>query len=184
MKTTRITSSLFVASLLLVASAVQGEVIRDPGDSTRAIAVENVDIGGTLYNVSFPGPTEAFNIYGDLPGVFPFTTFESAAAAVNAVVTELNLAGGIFAVGGSNSIFNQNFNLIYATEGTGLGAIGFLARSFAEGEDWTFAEESDQALYNADSRVYAFVEVVPEPSAVWLSGSALAVLGWLKRRTI
>jgi hypothetical protein len=169
---------------LLGASAAQALVIRDIDDPTIASGIINLDIGGTLYDVTWPGPIEAVNVYGELPGVFAFTTFESAQTAVNAIAIDLNAAGGIHSVGAFSGVANQFFNLVFATQGSGLTSVGFLARSFAAGDVWTLDGEQDQAFYLADSRVYASIvpAVIPVPAAVWLFGSALGLLGWMRRK--
>jgi hypothetical protein len=55
----RVTVGVFFVSLLLLASAAQAtDVIRDGNEPTRAIGINNLDIGGTLYDVDFKFPKE------------------------------------------------------------------------------------------------------------------------------
>jgi hypothetical protein len=80
--------------LLLGTSAAQAAtVFFDPSDPERAIGINNLDVGGTLYNVAFISQTTAQSLYGDVPGVFDFPDSASASAAVDAVNVELNAEG-------------------------------------------------------------------------------------------
>ena len=158
-------------------------MIRAPGDDSRAIAVTDVTFAGgdpRGYNVILTGPTEAFNVYGEFGEEdLPFDNFDTALAAVTAVSQQLTDAGGIEFVGNlSAPVSNEFFNLVYRTEQDGLIVTGFLARAFADqdSDGWFADPQSDQALYNLDSRVYADFSVVPVPAAVWLFGSALVGL--------
>jgi hypothetical protein len=70
---------------------VGATVIFDPEDSTQAIGIKNLDIGGTLYNVAFTASgTTAAQVYDTYPGTFDFVTNSTAADAANAVNAALN----------------------------------------------------------------------------------------------
>ena len=67
--------------------------------------------------------------------------------------------------------FDKEGNYVRYENTTGVQALvsGFFTRS---NEDY------------ADVTYIVFAEVIPIPAAVWLFGSALGLLGWLKRRPV
>ena len=69
------------------------EVIFDPANSQKATGINNLNIGGTLYNVAFTTLHFANEVYGPYPGVYDFTTIDSAGAAVDTVDLALTAAG-------------------------------------------------------------------------------------------
>lgn len=175
-------------SLLLGASVVQAAVVTAPGDSSRAIEVTNVNVDGTLYNVTFPGPTEAFNVYGTLGQEdLPFTDESTASAAIGAINDQLNNAASeILYVGGTSlSDVQRFFHIVFETEGFGTTARGSFVRSAGPdtiGNDFWINTGTDVLFYNTDERVFADFTVVPVPAAVWLFGSALLGLVGVARR--
>jgi hypothetical protein len=86
---------VFAIGLLLGTSAVQAaNVIFDSSDSTKAIGIENLEIIGKHYNVTFTPPsTAAFQVYGSFPGTYDFDTSSEALEAVQAVNDALNING-------------------------------------------------------------------------------------------
>jgi hypothetical protein len=94
---TTVLSAIFVFAmgLLLGTSAVQAaNVIFDSSDSTKAIGIENLDILGELYNVTFTPPsTAAVTVYGPFPGTYDFDTTSEALEAVQTVNDALNING-------------------------------------------------------------------------------------------
>jgi hypothetical protein len=156
-----------VLALLLGAGAAQAtEVIRDGNQSTRAIGITNLDIGGTLYDVDFIFPQEPWNVYGDTPGEFDFNTNESALAATDAVTAALNTEGGVFYVGsqgGTNGRPATFYSVAYAsqtfTDGREADALQWRV-SFQDGT-WLPGVDTT-SLWEGDVRTWAtFTEVNP-----------------------
>jgi hypothetical protein len=89
---------------LVSMSSQAADVVFDPNNSTQATGIENLNIGGTFYNVEFTSTgTVAGQVYGMFPGRFDFTLATTAAAAVDAVNRELNKAGAT-GVGAEGSV--------------------------------------------------------------------------------
>jgi hypothetical protein len=83
-----------MALLLGTSTARAATVNFDPDNPTQATGIENLDIGGTFYNVAFTAnSTGAFKVYGPFPGTFDFDTSQTAADAANAVNNALNING-------------------------------------------------------------------------------------------
>ena len=156
-----------------------------PTSGTCVTGILNLDVLGTIYDVQVVVDTGA-NVFGSPTSPSPLPTFwgdqAGAAAAVTALVTALNSAGGIEgATGVAGSRYwidvpwgTSNFaglplNVEFASvSGTnwvnsGQGACGFVPGCDVEG--WAL-----------------FTPVVPVPAAVWLFGSALGVMGWMRRK--
>jgi hypothetical protein len=80
--------------LLGTSTAQAATVIFDPGDSTKATGIENLEIIGKLYNVTFTPPsTAAVQVYGFFPGTYDFDTSSEALEAVQTVNDALNING-------------------------------------------------------------------------------------------
>ncbi len=83
-----------MALLLGTSTARAATVNFDPDNPTQATGIENLDIGGTFYNVAFTAnSTAAFQVYGRFPGTFDFDTSQTAADAAHAVNNALNING-------------------------------------------------------------------------------------------
>jgi hypothetical protein len=175
-----------VLALLLGAGAAQAtEVIRDGNQSTRAIGIMDLDIGGTLYEVDFIFPQDPEIVYGDLPGEFDFNTNESALAATDAVTAALNTEGGVFYVGsqgGFNGPAATHYSVAYASETFTDGREADVHSWRVSFEDGTWLPGVDTISdWEGDERTWAIFTVVPEPQGVLLNGAALLVLAGLAK---
>ncbi len=163
-----------VVFILLVSTAANAYTIVEssPGVVT---GIGGLDIGGVLYNVDFQ--TDVYSTFG---GVEDF--WSSAAdvdTAVGAIVTVMN-SEGIAALNNGNTGIPAVFFSVSHPSVSGDGQRGLLTDGV-----W-------QVLGCCDNlaNVKAFLgttgltawSVVPLPAAVWLFGSGLALLGWLRRR--
>lgn len=163
--------------LLLGTSAAQAAtVVRDPGDSATAIGIEDLNVGGTLYDVDFLGPTEAVNVYGPLPGTFDFTTSASAQNAVAEVAAALNLAGGVLRVGPDRDVAGLSYRVGWETSVGPLDAdLLSVWEGVGETGEWLPVTDPDVVIYAADSRIYADFTVAggepPPPIGVDLTGT-------------
>ena len=158
--------------LLFLALSVDATTLyySDPGH-TVVTGIKNLDVGGTLYNVDFNADT-----YGTFGGDDEFWTTEAEASAAVDTINALFEVNGVYALG-NGGIPDCEGSPCYTVK---YGAdVGVLAYSFGP---W----------YNLGGVAYgsefdpiatAWSVAVPIPAAVWLFGSALAGLGWFRRRT-
>jgi hypothetical protein len=85
-------------------------VILDENNSHNALGIENLSVGGELYNVEFVW-IDARTLYGPPPGTFDFPTLAAVVEAVDAVAAVLNSVGGIVSVAPEElEIFEVGFN--------------------------------------------------------------------------
>ncbi len=156
-------------ALAALGSPVHAATIHYDGASVTAI--EALDVGGTLYNVdfeatsytTFPGDTSFW--LGDLVGA------SDAAVAINALLNT-----NVPAPNGAINNIGVSFYLIahsggFAVEGANIGTP--LVADFIVFSTTTFPDPLALTAWSL---------TVPVPAAVWLFGSALGVLGWLRRR--
>jgi hypothetical protein len=162
-------------------------------DGTTATGILNLDVDGTLYNVTFPKITGE-DFYGPAGNaVFQFTTFESGGDAVTAVVNALNLY---------NSINDPDLESVGDSSGAISGPVfwvgvgddnGDLPTSFCAPpvdnpciqaingawkgttKEW-FNPSGAEFLAFDDITNYADFQVVPEPGTALLIGLGLAGL--------
>lgn len=186
--TLRMANIVAALLFLLGAGAAQAaDVLFEDTDPNKATSILNLEVNGTAYNVVSFELTEAFNVYGSLPGDFAITDEDTAVDAVSAMTSALTDEGATsageigFDCPGISPDCNQTIYLCYATSGSGLPALCHAARTaFDDVEGWG-ATDLDQSLYNADTRNYALLEVVPEPGATLLIVTALSTLGVVAR---
>lgn len=143
--------------LALGAATATAEVVlfNDPGDPTKATSIQNLDVAGQLYNVTFD-LAFAFEIYDDYPGEFPiFDTSSEAIEARDAVNNALNRAGALSVGNPSGDDGLPIFNIGYDSfEGPLNQLFVNVARGIAEGDEW-LDFGLNQWLYNLDEKVYA-----------------------------
>jgi len=145
---------------------------------TNATGVRDLDIGGTAYDVIFEFvQADTAGPCGTAPCDVFFGDADGAQAAVDAINAALNTTAAV-TVGSQSKIdffvpYAKGSQDVDSKQATNLGT-GFWIASTDAPLDVTdiieFARFSDAA-------------VVPIPSAAWLFGSALAILGWVRRRT-
>lgn len=172
-------------ALALIASPASAATVETEG--ATATSISNLDVGGTLYNVGFL-VAEWPDIYGADP-IYDFDeegTLE-AVAAVNAAlnaevgVTSVGSPGngrdlGLFAIGFDESVPGITFWLGGAYSDREAGWIGDIANNPFGGS----ATAEGGFMMWADFTVVP--PPVPVPAAVWLFGSALGLLGWMRRK--
>jgi hypothetical protein len=111
------------------------------GSSTNAIGIENLDVGGTLFDVSFTASVTAAEVYGPFPGQFDSQNLPLVIDAVDAVTAALNDAGA-------------------ATVGDGVSSqsffVGYLSNSPASGETVTHREADTNGTWAQKSISFTF----------------------------
>ena len=156
--------------LCLAISANAATIIYNYPGSSFVTAIENLDIGGTLYNVDFDADT-----YGTFGGDEEFwTTQAEASVAVDAinVLFNANQSPGV-ANGGAPSCEGSPCYIVKFGSSDSVGALNF--------GGW---DNYGSIGYGSelDPIATAWSVAVPIPAAVWLFGSALAGLGWMRRK--
>jgi len=201
--TRAVLNGLAVLALVLGAGGAQAAtVVVDPSDSTKAIGIRNLEIGGggitgsSLFNVDFTDQQSAAATYGPFPGdLFLFLPLDGKAEAIadtmDLINFELNLEGGILGVGADAPLsgsFN-NYFIGYQTEnGVGPFAGVEVITAWDSGLPvdglWN-KNKSSTFGYNADtSTAWAVITPVPEPGTALLMGlglTGLAVAGRPRR---
>jgi hypothetical protein len=184
-----LTTGAVTMSLLLGATVASAATVVVFGSlEGKAIGITDLDIDGTSYEVLFDELATAASIYGPFPGTFSMTGNEANAASL-AIVAALNTAEAL-SVGedtSEDSLLNGRFSIGVSSFGGELPSTQFVVLSegnFTLGE-WT-DPRSDQGFYVGEDRTWATftpTAVIPVPAAVWLFGSALGLLGWIRKRT-
>jgi hypothetical protein len=156
-KTIRMVNLLVALIFLLGAGAAQATEVIFGSLPGKAIAITDLDIEGTIYDVLFDEAERASSIYGPFPGTFSMTGNEANAAAL-AIVAALNTAGATL-VGEDTSVdamfgLNKNFSI-----GTSSGVVivvetVFLSEGNFDGSEWT-DPRSDMEAYNTENRTWA-----------------------------
>jgi hypothetical protein len=159
--------ALGVILLFVVGSANAATIVYAPdGDVT---GIGGLDIGGTLYNVDFEAEQSAFSTFG---GEVDFWQFESEALNASSEINDLLNAANAILVNNENQIrYQVNHGGEFSPR-----AVANVNASIVP-PNWLVSGSGvkDLTLTTAWS-------VVPLPAAVWLFGSALAGLGWFRRR--
>jgi hypothetical protein len=178
-------------------------ILDDTG--TNATHILNLDFGGTLYDVTF---VQTIAANGQPCPNYPCDLFEGdesgAEAAALVIVDALNedvLIGGsgnTAAVSVGPEVFGQPFDAVlvpweYDTSGC-FNAGGTSGTCSASGTldagvagSWFFLPGINESLDISTQNFARFSPggsvAIPVPPAAWLFGSALGLLGWVRRRT-
>ncbi len=98
-RTIAIAGAVAMAAMLGISTAnADPTVVRDPADSSNFIAIQGLTVNGALYDVELIWGAAA-NVYGQAPGVYTFTTQETASQAVVAMNAALNPEGNVLKAG-------------------------------------------------------------------------------------
>jgi hypothetical protein len=133
-------------------------------------AIEGLDIGGTFYNVDFE-----YDAYSTFGGDDEFWTTEAEASAAVDAINALFVANSVYGVANDGIPDCEGAPCYTVKFGP---SSGVLAYAFG---DWLNAGAGAGGS-EFDPLATAWSVAVPVPAAVWLFGSALAGLGWMRRR--
>jgi hypothetical protein len=139
-----------------------------PENPSKVTAIQGLDVGGVLYNVDFN--TSLYDTFGG-DDTF-WTTQADAQTAANAINSLLNaeaVTGTVLSTAGG-AIYEVNFG--------GAAGAGIVTSKAAAG-DWGDSTFSTSGFHDKST---AWSTTVPVPGAVWLFGSALAGMGWMRRK--
>jgi hypothetical protein len=168
---------------LFLASGAQGATVQlvacfVPTESC-ATGITGLDVDGSLYDVSF-----VFDTFTTLntAGNFPFLGDQTAAElAAGAIAIELNAASAARVIVGP---LGPEYFVTFIPYSS-----SFLAtRAVNQGVDWFSVSPTGT---NSATTSYSFSiftstgnATVPIPATSWLLGSGLAIMGWIKRRSL
>ena len=160
-------------------------------DNNVGIRILNLEVGDTLYNVDFQFD-EWPEVYGGPTPTFDFNSPEEAQAAneaVNAVLNGINVDNiDVKQVGPpQEGQANEGFPLYAIGVSYDDPYVNWIGAAFQDNLDlWIddFAGIQLTGSQNVEQAwMWAKFTVVPVPGAVWLFGSALGLLGWIRKRT-
>jgi len=156
---------LFIAVVFFTAQNTGASAATIHASGGEVTAIEALDIGGTLYNVDFEAGS--FSTFG---GTTDFWEDSAAAIAASEAINDVL----------NNSIYEQVNNVdgnIYEVDYNDL-SVWNVFDDFADANWRIFLDDLNQIPSHATAWSYA----VPIPAAFWLFGSALAGLGWIRRK--
>jgi hypothetical protein len=186
---------LLLVVLLGMGSVAQAVTVQF--DGSVATGITGVAIDGDLYDVSFEYGW-FFNVYGfGVAPTFGEVCFEeggsdnqhpcglgdptASLAAVDAVNVVLNSAGAV-SIGPSSSLAFEHYVIPYMIDSC---AEDLRVRSDYGGAAWVnsgqLGEDPGCAPLQRPFAVFS-ASGIPIPAAVWLFGSGLGLLGWMRRR--
>jgi len=154
-------------------------------DGTNATAINNLDIGGTAYDVTFDfvqADTAPVTTCGTVPCDVFFGDETTTIAAVDAINAALNSASTVAETVGSAHF---DYFVPFAKRVQGPNSEFDSWQGIVSGGVWGTLE-ANGVPEGADTIEFARFSpaaAVPIPPAAWLFGSALGILGWIRRRT-
>jgi hypothetical protein len=189
--------TLLVALILASGFAKAATVTKVPMDGLpevryAATHIRGLEIGGQTYDVDF-----RFGLYADLQsaGLFSYLGDEAGALeAVDAVINVLNDASVLFFYDETRQMNANTFRAPYEYNPSyDIYDDGELVPTVFAKVGYSYTQPGSQLVPGpwieidsaTDAHMYAVFtpsQVVPIPAAVWLFGSALAGLGWMRRK--
>jgi hypothetical protein len=138
-----------------------------PENPFKVTAIQGLDIGGVLYNVDFN--TSTYDTFG---GDDTYWTSQAEAQTASDSINTLLNAEGV-----TGTVLSTATGAIYEVNYGGATGNGIVTSKGAAA-DWGDSQFPTNGFHDKST---AF-SVVPVPAAVWLFGSALAGLGWMRRK--
>jgi len=181
-----LTTGAVAMSLLLGSGAAQAATVQIDVSGTNATGILDLEVvlegvGTVLYNVSFVQDT-GFNVYDD-PPPFDFAGDTDPLSARTAVLNALNDEPAVETVGPGGGVGSTSDLFLIGYDKSPIperivSVAGEYSNTWGNGGIAILTEPSEVAFF-ADFTP----AVIPVPAAVWLFGSALGLLGWMRRKT-
>jgi hypothetical protein len=154
---TQTLTAAFIAVLLFSFGLANAQTVHfgDSGWPTKATSITGLSVNDKTYDVIFDTGQEAFNVFGDFPGVFTFDGETEGTAAAVAMDDALNAAGASH-IGEIQSLPERGFEIFHIPYGTvdnGGPALNEVLMAFGSKIDGTvWNEGTENKLYNLDAR--------------------------------
>jgi hypothetical protein len=155
---------LFIAVVLFVAQITGASAVTIHASGGEVTAIEALDLGGTLYNVDFEA--SSFSTFG---GTTDFWGDSAAAIVATEAINDV-LNNSIY------QLVNNVDGYIYQVNYNGVSVWSVFNEPTL---NWQVFGPNFSQIPSHDT---AWSYTVPIPAAVWLFGSALAGLGWMRRK--
>ena len=170
------TTILLATALLFTGLAAHAFTVDLVG--TNATGISDLNIGGTAYDVAFQF-AQADTAPVACGSAVPCDVFFGDETAAQAAITAINAALNPTIAITVGSTEKANYFVPYSQGG---GSVEAVQGTFTADSMWLSIGAS---LDNTDIIEFARFSpaVIPIPPAAWLFGSALAILGWIRRRT-
>jgi hypothetical protein len=173
MKSKIIVFMCILVTLLAFGTANAALATVNYGNSTVALAIDELAVNGHQYSVDFSYYDGAYS------GPLYDASFASSAAA--AITAELNAAGIIWV--GNNGAPDKIDNTFYIAGDNSSGLYTYGTNTLTYNKPFGVNWKSSASYNHAFSNMYATVtETAPIPGAALLFGSALIVIGAIRRR--
>jgi len=153
-------------------------------EGTTAVGIRNLEFGGSFWNVSFNAGVWP-DVFGQPPEFEKNPLAPALVEAINATLTVFQ-ARSVGEPGSSIDAGFYQLPVFFDENENGLDWLGgYYADRFENG---AWLDQLADKPFGGDAwpvtfpGMWADVELVPIPAAVWLFGSALGLLGWVRRR--
>lgn len=170
-----------IAAMALFFAGITAHAFTVELDGTSATGIRDLDIAGTAYNVVFEFvQADTADTVACAPGV-PCDIFFGDELAAEAATDAVNAAMNSWTPFPTTVGSSTNISYFVPWDKSG-GQVNVSSSQATIVAEMVWLRVGDADLDGTDIIEYARFSVVPVPAAVWLFGSALAILGWIRRR--
>jgi hypothetical protein len=166
-----------VLMLVLSISSIGANAYTLIADGDKALGILGLDVAGQSYDIEF-----VYDTYDNLQGNPGFLFLGDPNSArdlvevVNDIFTNHDPSVKVPFIGGAGPEREAVFRIVYSETVT---AVEWWGGWWGVRPYW---EPLNEANLNNWATTYALITPVPIPTAVYLFGSALGLLGWMRRR--
>ena len=181
-KTLRKAAVCLVTTAILTTAAQSATVHYDPFNY-RVIAIEGLEIGGNTYNVDFEAIDQGNGKYSTFGGNTTYwTTLIEVIGAGTAINDVLNNEPGTPLLQIPGQIANSFIDSYMIHIDPGASEL-FTNVTEPLNPNWIHAGSAPEFPGVLTAWSLAGAGTIPVPAAIWLFGSGLGLLGWMRRKT-